>query len=120
MPRRKRPNPAATHGWEGEARQEDIDSAVGSHLRCDGERTYRQTYEQAKRRLDSGERAEQIRESLHREPDLQEFSAEDSPSISDYKTIHNRVEEHLCRIIDQAIDDALAGRKLNYQHPPGY
>ncbi|MCA9068415.1 MAG: hypothetical protein KDA84_05810 [Planctomycetaceae bacterium] len=120
MRRRKLYRPNAIHGADGEFRQEQIDSAVASYLRADGARTYHQSYEAAKRKLEAGENSEKIRQALHNEPDLQTYSGEDSPPTSDYKKIHNRVQHYLSRIADQAVDDALLGRPSNYQSPPGY
>lgn len=120
MPRRERPNPAATYGWEGEVRQENIDSAVGSYLRAHGPRTYREAHDTAKRLAGAGKQPDEICETLRRAPRIHEYSAEDSLEWADQKEIDNSVERYLCDAARQGIEDALAGRAPNYKSPPGY
>jgi hypothetical protein len=120
MPRRKRPDPAATSGWEGEVRQEKIDSAVASCLRADGPKAYREAYDAAKLLKEKGKHPDEIREAVRRTPHKQAYSAEDSPQRGDQKKIHNTVEDYLCDAARQGAEDALADRAPEYQSPPGY
>lgn len=120
MPRKKRPNPAATSGWEGEARQEDIDRAIGSHVRLDGPRTYCEAHDAVKRMKAAGKTPDEIREALRRPRHKQEYSTVDTPQRADQKKIHNSVEGHLTDAARQGVEDALADRPAKYAPPPSY
>jgi hypothetical protein len=99
------------------ARQEDIDSAVGSYLRADGPRAYRNAYDDAKRMKEAGTHPGEIRGTLRRTPHKEEYSAADSARCADQKKIHNTVEQNLCDAARTGVEDALADRPANY-HPP--
>ncbi|SRR5581483_8822873 len=120
MPRKKRPSPYATSGWEGEARQEDIDRAVGSQLRLDGPRIYQEAYDATKRMKVDGKTPDDIRRAQRRTTHRQGYSAEDSPQRTDQKKIHNTVEDYLTDAAKRGVEDALADLPGNYTLPPGY
>ena len=56
-----------------------------------------------------GKEVEEIQKALHRAPDLQEYSAEDSPRMNDHKKAHNTIEEILAKTRMTAVTDALSG-----------
>lgn len=120
MPIRKGPDSSPTSGWEHDVRQERIDAAIGSHLAVEGERTYKKAYASAAKMLKAKKQPDEIRKLLHREPVLLHYSASDSPRRFDWAKICNGVREHICRIQEEAVEDALAARPANYRVPPGY
>jgi hypothetical protein len=119
VPSKKRPDPAATSGWDGEVRQDEVDKQVMSRLRLDGPRAYNESFAAARRLAETETPAEQIRERLCQQPSRLAYSGEDSAKLHDIKKISNTVEEHISRIRRQALEDALSGKPPSYDPPLG-
>jgi hypothetical protein len=110
MARRKGYNPGATHGWEGEARQEDLDGRIQHEVNNQGPREYKETYRSAVDMLNKLATPDDVRKALHRDPDRIAYADTDTSTIYDDKKGSNAVEEQLCKIRDKAIEDAIAGK----------
>jgi len=112
MARRKDRYPTGTHGADSDFRFDQIEHQVASELNDRRRKEeYEGTYAEARKLLEGKKSPEVIRQSVCHPPHLQEFSAEDSARMSDWKKAHNRVENALARLREQAVEDALAGRK---------
>ena len=101
-------------GWGREAEAEDIDSHVDSERRVRGKQEYNSTYDEAKRRLESGESSEQIRAALTKEP-RELGPLEDGRMPFTYK-VTNAVERAMFWIRRDAIEHALTNQPPNYRY----
>jgi hypothetical protein len=99
-----------TSGWEREAWEEDIDSAVASNVNAEERRAYTHAYDRAAKLLAKGKTPAAVRAAIHREPQLREGSAEETAEQAKWRKVDNRTKEELCRIEDQAIEDAIEKR----------
>jgi len=109
---RKREYPKT--GWGREAEAEDIDAQVESERRVRGTHEYQSTYDEAKRRLASGESPDNIRAALTIEP-RELGPLEDGRTPFTHK-VSNAVERDMFRIRRDAIEDALADRPPSYKY----
>jgi hypothetical protein len=103
-----------------EARQDQIDNAVALAISRSGKKRYGATYDEALRRIKSGQSAETIRSTLIRKFSPRPHEPGEKIAIYDRTEIDNDAERILIGIETRAVEDALIGQDGHYQPPAGY
>ena len=110
MPRKDR-YPKGRHGADGDHRFELIERDVASQLNAARKRQeYEFAYDQAKQLKESGKDENEIRQKLSKPIQQQEYSAEDTPRMSDHKKANDRVNKALAKLRQCGLEDAIGGR----------
>jgi hypothetical protein len=99
-------------GWNKEAEAEDIDGFATHSVNVEGPHAYRRAYDQAKNRLGQGEKHDDIRRGIIREPERPKPLADGTYSLNLEKSYE--AERRLSEIRKRAVEDALSDRPANY------